>query len=129
MKRSSANNSVTAVPVRSLRCCSMNAVPPGVHIRCDCHVTDVRKSDRFHVGTQTGSLACDSLIIATGGLSFAKLGATDFGYRTGFAVRIARDGTEARPGVLSPLMMGKERISKSSAASHCRSFARRQRVI
>jgi predicted Rossmann fold flavoprotein len=69
-----------------------------VHIRCDCHVTDVRKSDRFHVGTQTESLACDSLIIATGGLSFAKLGATDFGYRTAsqFGLRV----TELRPGLV-----------------------------
>ncbi len=69
-----------------------------VHIRCDCHVTDLRKSDRFHVGTQTGSLACDSLIIATGGLSFAKLGATDFGYRTAaqFGLRV----TELRPGLV-----------------------------
>ena len=34
----------------------------------------------FHVETSTGAIACTSLVIATGGLSIPKLGATSFGY-------------------------------------------------
>ena len=78
-----------------------------VDIRCDCHVTEVRKSDRFHLKTHAGSLGCDSLVIATGGLSFAKLGATDFGYRTAaqFGLRV----TELRPGLVPLTFRHEER--------------------
>ena len=79
------------------------------HIRCNCQVTDVRKSDRFHLKTNTGSLVCDSLVVATGGLSFAKLGATDFGYRTAaqFGLRV----TELRPGLVPLTFHDEERAS------------------
>ncbi len=79
------------------------------HIRCSCHVTEVRKSDRFHLKTNTGSLVCDSLVVATGGLSFAKLGATDFGYRTAaqFGLRV----TELRPGLVPLTFHDEERAS------------------
>ncbi|HEY5704289.1 MAG TPA: NAD(P)/FAD-dependent oxidoreductase [Terrimicrobiaceae bacterium] len=78
-----------------------------VQVRCNCRVTDLRKSDRFHVRTQAGSLACDSLVIATGGLSFARLGATDFGYRTAaqFGLRV----TELRPGLVPLTFHDEER--------------------
>jgi predicted Rossmann fold flavoprotein len=35
----------------------------------------------FALETSKGSLSCQSLVIATGGLSIPKIGATDFGYR------------------------------------------------
>ncbi|MGA7213779.1 MAG: NAD(P)/FAD-dependent oxidoreductase [Terrimicrobiaceae bacterium] len=78
-----------------------------VEILCNCRVTEVRKSDRFHVRTQAGNLTCDSLVIATGGLSFAKLGATDFGYRTAaqFGLRV----TELRPGLVPLTFQDAER--------------------
>jgi predicted Rossmann fold flavoprotein len=70
----------------------------GVETRCRCQVSDIRKSDRFHLATTLGDISCDSLVIATGGLSFSNLGATDFGYRvaTQFGLRI----TELRPGLV-----------------------------
>jgi predicted flavoprotein YhiN len=37
----------------------------------------------FEVKTNLGTFSCESLVIATGGLSIAPLGATDFGYRLG----------------------------------------------
>ena len=78
-------------------------------IRCRCQVTAVRKSDRFHLETNTGSLVCDSLVVATGGLSLAKLGATDFGYRTAaqFGLRV----TELRPGLVPLTFHDEERAS------------------
>ena len=39
-----------------------------------------RGDDGFEVRTSGGILACDSLVIATGGLSIPKMGATGFGY-------------------------------------------------
>src|SRR5271167_1144421 len=52
----------------------------GVNVICECRVREVRKTERFTLATNHGALECDSLVIATGGLSFAKLGAGDFGY-------------------------------------------------
>lgn len=36
---------------------------------------------RFVLGTSSGHLACQSLVVATGGLSIPKIGASPFGYR------------------------------------------------
>lgn len=57
----------------------------GVEIRLGYSVTEVNKLDtQFHIHTQCGTnreeFTCDSLVIATGGLSIPKLGATGFGY-------------------------------------------------
>ena len=52
----------------------------GVEIRCQCQVREVRRTDGFTVWTNQGSFVASSLVIATGGLSIAPLGATDFGY-------------------------------------------------
>jgi len=41
----------------------------------------VQKDDLFRVSTNQGTLDSSSLVIATGGLSIAPLGATDFGYQ------------------------------------------------
>ena len=46
----------------------------------NCRVQGVEKADRFRVAASSGEFTCDSLVIASGGLSFAKLGATPFGY-------------------------------------------------
>ena len=70
----------------------------GVEIRTHCRVTEVRRSDRFHLATSTGPLDSASLVIATGGLSFAKLGATDFGYR--IARQFGLKLTAIRPGLV-----------------------------
>ncbi len=52
-----------------------------VEIRTDCAVKSVTKTDLFEVETSQGKFTAESLVIATGGLSFPKVGATDFGYR------------------------------------------------
>ena len=74
--------------------CSM----AGVDVICECRVREVRKTGRFVLGTNRGALECDSLVIATGGLSFAKLGASDFGYRIAkdFGLQIV----ETSPGLV-----------------------------
>ena len=71
----------------------------GVRILPECRVTSVRKG--FGIETNRGEFTCASLVIATGGLSIPKLGATDFGYRIArqFGLRV----TTLRPGLV-PLL-------------------------
>ena len=52
-----------------------------VVVKTGTAVRDVRKDDHFLIETSAGVISCESLVIATGGLSFSKIGATDFGYR------------------------------------------------
>src|SRR6185312_16413799 len=54
----------------------------GVHWAMPCAVNGVtRGGDGFAVATAFGDVRCASLVIATGGLTVPKLGATPFGYR------------------------------------------------
>jgi predicted Rossmann fold flavoprotein len=75
-----------------------------VQIILNCKVESVQKAGCFKLETSTGPLECDSLVMATGGLSFPKIGATDFGYRvaTQFGLKLANP----RPGLV-PLVFGK----------------------
>ncbi|HEV2915183.1 MAG TPA: NAD(P)/FAD-dependent oxidoreductase [Pyrinomonadaceae bacterium] len=52
----------------------------GVELRLNCKVRTVSKDSHFTIETDQGAFTCTSLVIATGGLSIAPLGATDFGY-------------------------------------------------
>jgi hypothetical protein len=75
----------------------------GVEIRLNCSVTSIRKRSRFELETNIGAISCDSLVIATGGLSIPRIGATRFGYAIAkqFGVRV----TNLRPGLV-PLLLG-----------------------
>lgn len=53
----------------------------GVEIRLNLRVLDVSRQTNFKVETSEEILTCESLIIAAGGLSIPKIGASDFGYR------------------------------------------------
>jgi predicted Rossmann fold flavoprotein len=52
-----------------------------VELRLNCRVRAVEKKNLFRITTDQGELECESLVVATGGLSLPKLGATDLGYR------------------------------------------------
>ena len=69
-----------------------------VEIRLNCRVGDVRKNISFEVETNSGLFASESVVIATGGLSFPKLGATDFGY--GLAEKFGLKIVRRRPGLV-----------------------------
>lgn len=54
----------------------------GVQWRMPCAVNGItRDPDGFTVATTQGSVHCASLVVATGGLTVPKIGATPFGYR------------------------------------------------
>jgi predicted Rossmann fold flavoprotein len=76
----------------------------GVKIQTGCRVekidhTDVGGKRRFTVQTNLGSDEAESLVIATGGLSVPKMGATDFGY--GVAKQFGLKVRPCRPGLVS----------------------------
>jgi len=54
----------------------------GAELRLNCSVTQIAKSDSgYQLQTSAGPIGCQSLVIATGGLSIPTLGATGFGYQ------------------------------------------------
>src|SRR5262245_58616631 len=79
----------------------------GVEIRTGCSVGNILKDTRFQLSSTCGDLDCQSLVIATGGLSIPKIGATDFGYRVArqFDLRVA----ETRPGLVPLTLDGPEK--------------------
>jgi predicted Rossmann fold flavoprotein len=53
-----------------------------VHWRMPCKIASVERNDEGYVlDTDTGTIEADAVVIATGGLSIPKIGATDFSYR------------------------------------------------
>ncbi|MUJ21821.1 aminoacetone oxidase family FAD-binding enzyme [Aliivibrio fischeri] len=54
----------------------------GVNYRYRCEISGIKKTDTgFTLMLDLDELACESLVVATGGLSMPKLGATPFGYQ------------------------------------------------
>ena len=70
----------------------------GVDIRTGVEIASVRKNDAFVVETSAGTRRAKSLVIATGGLSIPKLGATDLGYR--IATQFGLNLTTPKPGLV-----------------------------
>lgn len=71
----------------------------GVEWRMPCKVTGVEKLDGgFVVGTDGGAIEAANVVVATGGLSIPKIGATDLGYR--IAKRFDLNLIEPRPGLV-----------------------------
>jgi predicted Rossmann fold flavoprotein len=71
----------------------------GVAWRMPCRVEAVgREGETFRLDTSAGTLHARSLVIATGGLSIPKIGATDFAYR--IARQFGMKLVEPRPGLV-----------------------------
>ena len=75
----------------------------GVEVRCGTALTAIAKPDRFRLTTAQGDIAADSLVLATGGLSIPKLGATGFAHQVARQFRVGV--TQTRPGLV-PLTFG-----------------------
>ncbi len=58
----------------------------------------VRDGESFRMGTTSGDITADKLVIATGGLSIPKIGATDFAFR--IAKQFDVPVIEPRPGLV-----------------------------
>ncbi len=75
-----------------------------VDIRVNCRIGKSSKSDRFTISTNIGGIESDSLVIATGGLSYSELGASDIGYR--IAEKFGLKVTRLKPALV-PLIFGR----------------------
>ncbi len=58
----------------------------------------VKEGERFRIATSGGEILADSVVIATGGLSIPKIGATDFAFR--LAKQFELPLVEPRPGLV-----------------------------
>jgi len=90
----------------------------GADIRAGVCVNDIAKTDgAFRVETSAGAFAAPQLVIATGGKSIPKLGATDFGYRV--AEQFALPIVAPRAGLVPLTFEGavKERVRTLSGVS------------
>jgi hypothetical protein len=83
----------------------------GVQIILNCDIQEIRRPDEFVVSTAAGELRAPVLVVATGGLSIPKIGATSLGYD------IARQfGLKIRPTrpALVPLV-----LNANDRANYC----------
>lgn len=69
-----------------------------LQILTDCSARKITKDHLFEVETNKGNFTSESLVIATGGLSFPKIGASGFGYKIAkqFGIKL----TETRPSLV-----------------------------
>lgn len=70
----------------------------GVDVRVAHRITNVEKSDRFTVRTDHGDFDAAAVVLATGGLSIPKMGASGFAHDA--ARRFGLKLTETRPGLV-----------------------------
>lgn len=77
-----------------------------VEIRLGCRTLNIKKNENFAIETNQGIFASRALVIATGGLSIPKIGASDFGYKIAkqFDLKII----EPRPALV-PLIVSDEK--------------------
>jgi predicted Rossmann fold flavoprotein len=81
----------------------------GVEIRTNCRIGSIMKTDNFSILTDFARTEAGSLVIATGGLSYPELGATDMGFR--IAKQFGLKVTQLKPALV-PLIFGREDLRK-----------------
>ena len=71
----------------------------GVSIKLNSSVSQISEAgNRYHLNTSIGQISTSSLVIATGGLSIPKIGATRFGYD--IAKQFGLSVTDVRPALV-----------------------------
>ena len=104
----------SAVQIIDMLLAEMNAA--GAELRLNAELQYVEKTpDGFALQLATGEIVeCGALVVATGGKSIPKMGATDFGYRLAeqFGIRL----TETRPALV-PLTFAGELLEQLQALS------------
>jgi len=69
-----------------------------VDVRPAHRITDISKADVFRIATDKGDFTANAVVLATGGLSIPKMGATSFAHQ--MAQRFGIPLTEIRPGLV-----------------------------
>ena len=80
----------------------------GVDVRLGHRVTDISRADAFSLETDKGGFTARSLVLATGGLSIPKMGATGFTYDVArrFGLRVTKTLPGLVPLTASPQALG-----------------------
>ncbi len=105
----------------------------GVSVRVGHTVTDISRADGFRVETNHGSFTAASLVLATGGMSIPKMGATGFAYDV--SRRFGLDVTEPLPGLVpltaTPEAMGFQILAGVSldAIASCAGQSFRENIL
>ena len=80
-------------------------VEAGVRIQTDCRISEVRRNDGFELCTSKGRFYAQSLVVASGGLSIPRMGATGFGYD--LARQFGHAVLPTRAGLVPLILSGK----------------------
>ncbi len=82
----------------------------GVEIFLNCQIREVQRTTEFVVRTETDEFHAPALVVATGGLSIPKIGATAFGYDLArqFGLKIR----ETRPALVPFVLASRETSSQ-----------------
>jgi len=86
----------------------------GVEMHLNCRISGINKQKFFEVLTNRGSFLSESLVIATGGLSYPKLGATGFGHK--IAEKFGIKATLLKPALV-PLTFSRKELNIFSELS------------
>jgi predicted Rossmann fold flavoprotein len=78
----------------------------GVEIRLNCRIGDVSKPGEFAIATEGGIVSAGAVVLATGGLSIPKMGATGFSHEIARKFGLALTGI--RPGLVPLTFAGEE---------------------
>lgn len=70
----------------------------GANIILNCTILDVKKEDSFIISTNHGVFESESLVIATGGVSYPRIGASGIGHR--IAKQFGLKVTELKPALV-----------------------------
>lgn len=82
----------------------------GVVLRLNTAVAEVSEGEGFQLKTSGGSIVADSLVVATGGKSIPKMGATGWGYQ--IARQFDLPVVETRPGLV-PLTFAEQDLQQT----------------
>lgn len=95
----------------------------GVKVFVNCSVKSIGRGDggatvkgaAFELETNAGEFSCDSLVIASGGLSFPKIGASSFGYDVAKQFGLKR--VETRPALVPLVFADKKGFTSLAGVS------------
>lgn len=91
----------------------------GVQIQLDCEISQVDKTDSgFHLETSHGVWNCESLVVASGGLSIPKMGASGFGFE--LARQFGHNLHPSRAGLVPLTLSGRplEQLTPLAGLAH-----------
>jgi len=86
----------------------------GAEIKTSCEIIQIGKDNSFKVETSNGNFTAESLVIATGGPTISKIGATGFGYK--IAEQFGITVVKPQPSLV-PFTWNKDDLKKYSTLS------------